>query len=127
MQSYPNQSLGENSLLTGKRTGNFSKLACPFETFTRIRSRIQRLAERFPTTWNREFVGTVQRIPETEQGIEFVIYQLARALGSANFSRLSRPADVGALATLMVRLSQFATDHVDVVSEIDINPVRCSS
>jgi acyl-CoA synthetase (NDP forming) len=34
-----------------------------------------------------------------------------------------RTADVGALATLMVRLSQFAADHADVVSEIDLNPV----
>jgi acetate---CoA ligase (ADP-forming) len=34
-----------------------------------------------------------------------------------------RPADVGALADLMVKLSQFAADHADTVAEIDLNPV----
>jgi acetyl-CoA synthetase len=35
-----------------------------------------------------------------------------------------RPAaDVQALADLMVRLSQFAADHSDIVAEIDLNPV----
>ena len=35
-----------------------------------------------------------------------------------------RPAaDVEALADLMVRLSQFAADHSDIVAEIDLNPV----
>jgi acyl-CoA synthetase (NDP forming) len=33
------------------------------------------------------------------------------------------PADTGALAGLMVRLSQFAADHADFVDEIDLNPV----
>jgi len=35
-----------------------------------------------------------------------------------------RPAcDTGALAELMVRLSHFASDHADLIAEIDLNPV----
>src|SRR6185437_17044426 len=37
--------------------------------------------------------------------------------------RGSPPADTPALAELMVRLSQFALDHADVIAEIDLNPV----
>jgi acyl-CoA synthetase (NDP forming) len=33
------------------------------------------------------------------------------------------PADVEALARLMVRLGQFAADHTDAIAEIDLNPV----
>jgi acetate---CoA ligase (ADP-forming) len=33
------------------------------------------------------------------------------------------PADTGALADLMVKLSQFAFDHADAVAEVDLNPV----
>lgn len=33
------------------------------------------------------------------------------------------PADTGALADLMVRLSQFAIDHADGIDAIDLNPV----
>jgi hypothetical protein len=33
------------------------------------------------------------------------------------------PADTEALVDLMVKLSQFAFDHVDDVAEVDLNPV----
>jgi acyl-CoA synthetase (NDP forming) len=33
------------------------------------------------------------------------------------------PADTSALAELMVKLSQFAADHADVLTEVDLNPV----
>ena len=32
-------------------------------------------------------------------------------------------ADVGALLDLIVKLSQFAADHGDVIGELDLNPV----
>jgi acetyltransferase len=34
-----------------------------------------------------------------------------------------RPADVGALANLVVNLSRLAADHADDIAEIDLNPV----
>jgi acetate---CoA ligase (ADP-forming) len=37
--------------------------------------------------------------------------------------RGEQPADIDALADLMVRLSQFAAEHDDTIAEIDLNPV----
>jgi acetate---CoA ligase (ADP-forming) len=37
--------------------------------------------------------------------------------------RASPPADIDALAELMVQLSQFAADHANEIAEIDLNPV----
>lgn len=50
---------------------------------------------------------------------------IARLKGAAilNAHRGRPAADVEALAELMVRLSQFAADHADIVAEIDLNPV----
>ena len=50
---------------------------------------------------------------------------IARLKGAQVFGpyRGAPPADVDALAELMVRLSQFATDFADDISQIDLNPV----
>jgi acyl-CoA synthetase (NDP forming) len=50
---------------------------------------------------------------------------IARLKGAQVFGpyRGAPPADVDALAELMVRLSQFATDFSDYISQIDLNPV----
>jgi acetate---CoA ligase (ADP-forming) len=50
---------------------------------------------------------------------------LARLKGAAllDAHRGGPPADVAALVELMVQLSQFAADHADAISEIDLNPV----
>jgi acyl-CoA synthetase (NDP forming) len=34
-----------------------------------------------------------------------------------------QPADIEALADLIVKLSQFASDHADDIAEVDLNPV----
>jgi acetyltransferase len=34
-----------------------------------------------------------------------------------------RPADTAALADLIVKLSQFASDHAEEIAEVDLNPV----
>ena len=44
------------------------------------------------------------------------------ALLAAAF-RGAPPADVDALADLMVKLARFAQDHADAIAEIDLNPV----
>ena len=56
-----------------------------------------------------------------------------RRIGAASPSSKAAPvfgpwrgmpeADTGALAELMVKLSQFAMDHAEDVAEIDLNPV----
>ncbi len=50
---------------------------------------------------------------------------IARLKGAQVFGpyRGAPPADIDALAELMVRLSQFATDFADDISQIDLNPV----
>src|SRR5262245_47742686 len=45
-----------NSLLTGKLTGNFVKIASLMRFCTLTRQQIQRLAAKFPTQQNREFL-----------------------------------------------------------------------
>ncbi|MGB6542718.1 MAG: acetate--CoA ligase family protein, partial [Xanthobacteraceae bacterium] len=50
---------------------------------------------------------------------------LGRLRGAQVFGRHrgAPPADIEALADLMVALSQFAADHADHIAEIDLNPV----
>jgi hypothetical protein len=51
-----------NSLLTGKRTRNFAESGLPMRFLSLIHERIQKLAAKFPTQRNREFL-------QPEQGI----------------------------------------------------------
>ena len=50
---------------------------------------------------------------------------LARLTGAALLGpyRGMPAADTGALADLMVKLSQFACDHAEDIAEVDLNPV----
>jgi acetyltransferase len=50
---------------------------------------------------------------------------LARLKGAALLDayRGAAPADTDALVELMVRLGQFAADHAETITEIDLNPV----
>ena len=52
-----NPSPHQNSLLTGKRTGNFAESDVPKRFFRLIGQPIQRLAAQFPKQWNRDFFG----------------------------------------------------------------------
>jgi hypothetical protein len=45
---------GENSLLTGELTGNFSILGSILKFWPPFDTQLQRLAAKFPTQWNRE-------------------------------------------------------------------------
>jgi acetyltransferase len=56
---------------------------------------------------------------------EAALALIHRLKASAVFGRYRGmpPADTGALADLMVKLSQFAFDHADDVAEVDLNPV----
>jgi hypothetical protein len=56
MQSKSNLSQHPNSLLTGKITGNYVESACWARICTLTREQIQRLAAKFPTQQNREFL-----------------------------------------------------------------------
>jgi len=46
-----------------------------------------------------------------------------RAFARLNGSARARPADIGALANLLVQLSLFAARHRDRIQELDLNPV----
>jgi acyl-CoA synthetase (NDP forming) len=56
---------------------------------------------------------------------EAALALIRRLKGNAVFGsyRGMPPADTEALADLMLKLSQFAFDHVDDVAEVDLNPV----
>jgi hypothetical protein len=55
-QFQSNPSPPSNSLLTGKLTGNFVESACLVRFLKLTRVQIQRLAAKFPTQQNREFL-----------------------------------------------------------------------
>jgi hypothetical protein len=59
----------ENSLLTGKLTGNFVDSRPPVRFSCLIGQRIQSLAAKFPTQRNREFPDAYQGMNCEEQGI----------------------------------------------------------
>src|SRR6188768_364805 len=68
-QSRTNRSPQQNSLLTGKNTGNFS-VSTRFGRFDRrFGAENQRLTEEFPTDQNREFDRSLQGIARPEQGL----------------------------------------------------------
>ena len=57
MQSQSNPSPLWNSLLTGKKTVNFADSGTPPRFSRLVSERVQWLAAKFPTQWNREFFG----------------------------------------------------------------------
>ena len=59
----------ENSLLTGKLTGNFVKSAHLGAILKLTREQIQRLAAKFPTQQNRELFRRNREFVRSEQGI----------------------------------------------------------
>jgi acetate---CoA ligase (ADP-forming) len=61
-------------------------------------------------------------VPVDEAGARALIGRLKGAQVFERYRGLP-PADTEALADLMVRLSQFATDHADNIAAIDLNPV----
>jgi hypothetical protein len=54
-QSRSNQSLHQNSLLTGKLTGNFAVLGVVLQIWHPIHAKLQSVAVKFPKQKNREF------------------------------------------------------------------------
>jgi hypothetical protein len=68
-----------NSLLTGKRTGNFAESGLPMRFLSLIHERIQKLAAKFPTQRNREFFGVNREFSAKNR----------------EFSRRSRELDLG--------------------------------
>ena len=71
-----------------------------------------------------EAMGDVQLAP-VPLDRDAAMALIARLKGAALLGAFrGRPeADVEALADLMVRLAQFASDHADTIAEIDLNPV----
>jgi acyl-CoA synthetase (NDP forming) len=61
-------------------------------------------------------------VPLDQAGARALIGRLKGAQVFESYRGLP-PADTAALADLMVRLSQFATDHADDIAAIDLNPV----
>ena len=61
-------------------------------------------------------------VPLDRAGALALISRLKSAQLLGRF-RGNPPADLGALADLMVKLSNFAADHADRISAIDLNPV----
>jgi len=61
-------------------------------------------------------------LPLDRDGAQDLIAHLERTRVFGSY-RGWPPADTGALAELMMRLSQFALDHADEIAEIDLNPV----
>ena len=61
-------------------------------------------------------------VPFDQAGARALIGRLKGAQVFESYRGLP-PADTAALADLMVRLSQFATDHADDIAAIDLNPV----
>src|SRR5262245_18461800 len=69
MQSAANQSPHQNSLLTGKLTGNFAESGTAPRFSCLISTRIQVLTVELPTQRNREFSNAYQGMFFEEQGI----------------------------------------------------------
>jgi len=61
-------------------------------------------------------------VPIDRDGAHRLLSRLAGARLLGAYRGLP-PADTGALADLVVNLSQFAADHADEIAEIDLNPV----
>jgi hypothetical protein len=64
---------GPNSLLTGKLTGNFAESGLLLQFQPPVSELIQRLAAKFPTQRNREFLDAYQGKFFEEQGICILI------------------------------------------------------
>ncbi len=72
-----------NSLLTGKLTGNFVKIASLMRFCTLTREQIQRFAAKFPTQQNREFL---RRNREFERAIEQSDFRMIFSEGTATIA-----------------------------------------
>jgi hypothetical protein len=64
-----------NSLLTGKLTGNFVKIASLVRFCTLTRQQIQRFAAKFPTQQNREFLRRNREFARESREFERAIEQ----------------------------------------------------